>query len=34
MVLSDRQPAEAMEQLTTRLRRSVPNAAFLRSLPG
>jgi hypothetical protein len=32
--LSDRQPTDAMEQLTRQLRRSVSNAAFLRSLPG
>jgi transcription termination factor Rho len=33
-VLNDRQLAEAMEQLTSQLRRTVSNAAFLRSLPG
>jgi transcription termination factor Rho len=31
-VLSDHRSAEAMEQLTSRLRRSVSNSAFLRSL--
>jgi len=33
-VLSERKPIEAMEQLTSRLRRTVSNAAFLRSLLG
>jgi transcription termination factor Rho len=32
--LSDHRPAEAMEQLTSRPRRAVSNAAFLRSPPG
>jgi transcription termination factor Rho len=33
-VLSDRRPAEAMAQLTGRLRRTAANAAFLQGLPG
>jgi transcription termination factor Rho len=33
-VLSDRRPAEAMERLTSRLKRSESNAAFLRGLLG
>jgi transcription termination factor Rho len=33
-VLSDRRPAEAMEQLTSRLKKSASNAAFLRALLG
>jgi transcription termination factor Rho len=33
-VLSDQRPVEAMEQLTSRLRRSVSNDAFLKSLLG
>jgi hypothetical protein len=32
--LSDRSPAEVMEQLTSRLRRTASNAAFLEGLRG
>jgi transcription termination factor Rho len=33
-VLSDRRPAEALQHLTNRLKRSASNAAFLTSLAG